>query len=147
MIIVVIAIVIIGIAWHFLQPGDQANSNGLADKELPQVIDSKVKEEIIRKFAHHWHDGDAKSIELMFDFEAGQDLVDSLERWKSSLGDIVEGVYSRHQYIQPVGDQDFFQLYYSVRFEKEEGMVIFQVYCNEDSYKLFGFGVVTNPNN
>lgn len=141
------AIVSIGMAWHFFQSKDKKVELGLADKWLPQIIDLKVKEELIRRFAQHWHDGDERSIELMFDFEAGRGYVDSLKRWKSSLGDIVEGVYSHHQYIQPVGDQDFFQLHYFVRFEKEEGMVVFNVYCNEDSYKPVGFEVRANPKN
>ena len=91
--------------------------------------------------------GDERAIERMFGYEPGRGYVDSLKRWKSSFGDIVEGVYSHHQYIQTVGDQDFFQLYYSVRFEKEEGMVVINIYCNEYFYRPVGFEVSVNPNN
>ena len=111
---------------------------------LPQFIDSKVKEELIQRFAQHWHDGDARAIERMFDFVAGEHLVDFLERWKSSAGDIVEWVYSHHQYIEPMDHQNLFQLHYFVRFEKDEGMVIFDICCSEESYKPIGFYVVGN---
>lgn len=114
--------------------------------ELPAFVSSQERNKVLQEFIQHWNSDDERLLNSMFSLGDSVSLIEFLERWKSSVGDVIAGNYDTYEYIDVVGNEFFYQLYYTLKFEKSvKGFLLVDIYVYDNSYRLVGFNVGVYP--
>ncbi|MBM4869327.1 hypothetical protein HYO49_22760 [Vibrio parahaemolyticus] len=114
--------------------------------ELPAVVSSQERDKVLQEFIQHWNSGDERELNSMFSLGDSVSLIEFLERWKNSVGDVIAGNYDSYEYIDTVENEYFYRLYYALKFEKSvDGFLLVDIYVDNNSYRLVGFNIGVYP--
>ncbi|MGF1911896.1 hypothetical protein L4C38_21040 [Vibrio kasasachensis] len=142
--IIILVVLLVGMSLYVLK----LKQSGVEEKaiELPAFVSSQERDKVLQKFIQHWNSGDERELNSMFSLGESVSLIEFLERWKNSVGDVITGNYDSYEYIDTVGNEYFYRLYYALKFEKlVDGFLLVDIYVDNNSYRLVGFNIGVYP--